>query len=324
MPLNLEPPDPSLEPAVDPAISAGSGIERFFWRHGIFLDLEAEGEDRGKGVGELQDTDGAYEAGDVAELRDGSANNPGEYPVGGHECYPEPFAGFAGEGWSMEELLEDFNVGNFDADVAVERSGDQSSDDIHDVSGGLPVVGGEALHHGVEGVLALVGVDKETEKHVDDVDEDVGAEDSFPEIPGVAHLGKEGDEEHSAAVGVDSLVETVEGTDEARSSTGHSVRWCASISVDGPWPEAGSEGSHGGLKVGRGIGGNSHTNQLSVRALRNGALIAYTMKIMSKLIHTAKFANQPNLCRVRICPMTIPAAIKMTRQTMKQMLPFET
>jgi len=168
--------------------------------HCISLDLEAEGEDGGEGVCELQDADGADEAGDVGELRDGGADDPGDGPVGGDEGDPEPFAGCGGEGWGVEKLLEDFDVGDFDADVAVEGGGDQAGDDVHDVGGGLPVIRGEALHHGVEGILSLVRVDKNTEEEVDDIDEDVGAEDTLPEIPGVAHLSQEGDEKHSTAI----------------------------------------------------------------------------------------------------------------------------
>ena len=93
------------------------------------------------------------------------------------------------------------------------------------------------MHYGVVGELALVRVHEESEEHVDDVDEDVGAEEPFPEIPGVAHLGEEGDEEHGAAVGVDGLVETVEGADEAGPAGCHAVRWCAGVAVNGAGPE---------------------------------------------------------------------------------------
>jgi len=75
-----------------------------------------------------------------------------------------------------------------------------------------------------------------------------------------------------------------------------------------------------------GPGPKDGPNEASVAAKLGAELAAtpITMKRISKLIHTAKFASQPNLWSVRICPMTIPAAMKMTRQAMKQMLPFET
>jgi len=107
--------------------------------------------------------------------------------------------------------LEDFDIGYFYTDVAVEASRDEAGDDVHDVGCCLPVVRGETLHDGVEGVLALITVDENAEEEVHDVDEDVGAEDPFPEVPGVSHLGEEGDEEHGSSVGIDGLVETVQG-----------------------------------------------------------------------------------------------------------------
>jgi len=101
VPLHLEASDPSLNTGVNLVVSAGGGIEVLFGGHGVLLDLEAEGEDGGEGVCELQDTDCAHKAGDVAELRDGGADNPGESPVGRDERYPEPFAGFAGKRWCV-------------------------------------------------------------------------------------------------------------------------------------------------------------------------------------------------------------------------------
>lgn len=141
MPLDLEASDPPLETSINTVVGASRRVEGLLGDHGVLLDLEAEGQDRGEGVRELQDADGAYEAGDVGELRDGGADYPGECPVGGHEGYPEELAGFGGERRGVHELLQDLDVGDFDADVAVETGGDETSHQIHDVGGGLPVVG---------------------------------------------------------------------------------------------------------------------------------------------------------------------------------------
>lgn len=54
----------------------------------VFLDLEAEGEDRGECICELQDADCADEARDVGELRDGGADDPCESPVRRDERHP--------------------------------------------------------------------------------------------------------------------------------------------------------------------------------------------------------------------------------------------
>ena len=61
-------------------------------------------------------------------------------------------------------------------------------------------------------------------------------------------------------------------------------------------------------------------------AARFGGEFAATpmqIKMISRLIQTAKFASQPKRWRVRIWPTTIPAAMKITKQTMKQMVDFE-
>ncbi len=132
----------------------------------------------------------------------------------------------------MEEFLEDFHIGDFDTDVTVQGGGDQAGNDVHDVGGGLPVIRRETLHDGVVGVLALVRVHEDAEEHVDNVDKDVSAENAFPEVPGVSHLGHEGDEEHGAAVGVDGLVETVQGAGEAIAAARCTRGWCTSVSMN--------------------------------------------------------------------------------------------
>lgn len=161
----------------------------------------------------------------------------------------------------MEEFLEDFDVGDFYTDVAVEASCDEAGDDVHDVGCCLPVVRGETLHDGIEGVLALIAVDENAEEEVHDIDENVGAEDPFPEVPGVSHLSEEGDEEHGSSVGIDGLVETVQGADEAGTAGGHSVRRRAGVGVDGSWSEVRSERCLSRGIIGRRIGCNAHGNK---------------------------------------------------------------
>ena len=59
-------------------------------------------------------------------------------------------------------------------------------------------------------VLALVAVEEEAVKHVDDVDEELGAPHSLDEVEWAAHLRHELREQHSSAVRVDGLHETVD------------------------------------------------------------------------------------------------------------------
>jgi hypothetical protein len=59
---------------------------------GVVLHAVADAEERGKGVGELEDAGGADEGGQVADLRDRSCDDPGENPVDWDQGDPEPFA----------------------------------------------------------------------------------------------------------------------------------------------------------------------------------------------------------------------------------------
>lgn len=261
LPLNHKPSHPSLHPRIDLIIRLRDRIKAFLGRHGIFLDLESEGEDSGESVCELQNADRAYKTRDVGELGDGGADYPGDDPVSGYECCPEEFALLGSERRGFEELLEDLDVGDFDADVAVESSGNETSDEVHDVASGLPVVGRETLHNGVVGILALVGVDEDTEEHVQKVDEKIGEEHALPEIPWVTHLCEEGDEDHGASVGVDGLVETIEGAGEAVATGGCSIGRCSGVAVDRARAEIGAEGGFSCFEIGRRVGGNTHHDE---------------------------------------------------------------
>ena len=141
MPLNLKPSNPPLHTRINAVIRACRRIKRLLRHHRIFLDLEAKSKDRRESICELQDAHRADKTRDVGELRDSCADDPGKDPVEGHEANPEELACLGGEGRSAEKLLEDFDVGDFDADVAVERGGDEARHHVHDVAGCLPVVG---------------------------------------------------------------------------------------------------------------------------------------------------------------------------------------
>ena len=239
-PLDLEASHPALEAAVDVVVLLGKGIEDLLRHHGVLLDLEAERQQRGEGVRELQDADGAHEAGDGGELGDGRAHDERDAPVDGHEAHPEQLAARGGERGRVHERLQHLDVHDLDADVAVQRRGDEPRDHVHDVRGRLPGVGRQALHHGVVRVLALVGVDEEAEEHVAHVDEDVGAQQALPEVPRVTHLGHEGDEEHRSAVRVHCLVEAVQRAGEAVPAGRFAVRWCTSVAVNRAFCECGA------------------------------------------------------------------------------------
>jgi len=242
------------------------------------LDPEAEGQDRGHGVGKGQDEEGADEARDVRELGDGGGDDEGEGPVDGHEGGPEELAAPGRQGRGAEQVLQDLNVDDLEADVAVQAGGDEGGEEQDDVAGRLPGVGGEALDDGVVAVLALCGVvsvlvtggdemggtetylvrvDKDAVKHVADVDEELGAEERLPKVVGVAHLAHKGSKDEAAAVRVDGLVQAVERADEAGAAGGEAVGRGASKGADGPLGELVTErGLHCGV-VGLAVGDDS-------------------------------------------------------------------
>lgn len=71
-----------------------------------------------------------------------------------------------------------------------------------DITGCLQRVRPDDVDDVVCRVLAPEGVDEDTEQEVDDADEGLGAEETLPEVHGVAHLSEEIDEEEGTGVGV--------------------------------------------------------------------------------------------------------------------------
>ena len=80
------------------------------------------------------------------------------------------------------------------------------------------------MDRGVVGVLALVGVLEESEKHVDEINENIGADHALPEVPRVAHLSQEVEEEHRSTVSVDDRIDTLERTEETGATRREPVR----------------------------------------------------------------------------------------------------
>jgi hypothetical protein len=104
--------------------------------------------------------------------------------------------------------------------------------DGQNISISLIIVWVDTLDGGVISVLAWVGVLEESEEHVDDIDEYIGAEHALPEVPRVAHLGQEVEEEHGSTVSVDDDIATLVSTEETGATRGESVRWSASEGPD--------------------------------------------------------------------------------------------
>lgn len=104
----------------------------------------------------------------------------------------------------------------------------------------------------------MIRVHEDPEEHVDDVNEYVGAEQPLPEIPGMPHLGEEGDEEDRAAIGVHGLVKTVQGAGETGAAAGEAGGWSAGEGANGTGAEGGAERGGCGDEVWRGVCGDAH------------------------------------------------------------------
>lgn len=83
----------------------------------------------------------------------------------------------------MEEFPEDVGVYDFDADISVETCGDEAGNQGKDVGDSDPVVGIDTLVSWIVRVLALVAIDEGTEEDVAAKDEEVGTNQTFPEVP---------------------------------------------------------------------------------------------------------------------------------------------
>ena len=125
-------------------------VEGLLWEHRIPLDLETELKESWKGVRERKDTNSTYEAGDVRELGNGSSNDERQCPVSRDHDNPEDLAHLEGKRGSTKELLEDVVIDDFDADVTVQSSCNETRDNVADIGGGLVVIWRESLHNWVK------------------------------------------------------------------------------------------------------------------------------------------------------------------------------
>jgi len=123
VPVNLESADPALETGIVAGSNASVGIEALAWQRGVDLASVADVEDGGEGVGEVEDQEGADEAGDAVEVGDGGGDDEGDDPVDGAQGIPEELAFLGGDFGPFEDFLADFDVDGLHADVEVEHCG---------------------------------------------------------------------------------------------------------------------------------------------------------------------------------------------------------
>lgn len=198
-------PSAPLLPRVNAIHGPSSRVKCFLWKHGIFLNFDADVEDSWEGVGELQDAGSRDHGSDSCEFRDSSTDDEGDGPVDGNHADPEHLASLGGEWWTLEQILDDVLVDDFDANVAVQDCSDDTGDKIDDVRDCLPGVNGKTLVGRVVDELSLLRVEDKSEHEVADVDEDLGAELGLDEIKWATHFSHEFTVKHSTTISIDDL-----------------------------------------------------------------------------------------------------------------------
>jgi hypothetical protein len=167
-------PSAPVGPGINPrTASHRDRIILLLGQDGIFLNLDTHVQDGGEGIGKLHDTHGRDHARDVGELRNGRRNDESSRPVDWNHDTPKDLASLVGECRAFEEILNKVLVDDFDTDVPIKASSNDTGDEIEGVGCGLPVVRRESLIGWVEGELSLLGVDDESKDQVAEVDENL-------------------------------------------------------------------------------------------------------------------------------------------------------
>jgi len=122
------PSHPSLDAAVDVGNCSGSGIVSILRKDGVALHSEAQHEEWGECVRELQDGTGSHQNNPGIDLRHRLGNNPGRDPVDGHNDHKDPFALLGFEARPAKKISAHVVVQDFDANVTVHDSSDETAE----------------------------------------------------------------------------------------------------------------------------------------------------------------------------------------------------
>ena len=114
--------------------------EPFAFSLRILLDIIPDREERRKRVRQVQRERGGYDADEAKVVRDGRRDDKGDDPPDRHDGGVEDFAAAVDERRRIEDVHEDVVVEDFDADVAIQSSGDEGGNEGNHVAGCLPAV----------------------------------------------------------------------------------------------------------------------------------------------------------------------------------------
>lgn len=139
----------------------------------------------------MHDADCGDERGNISELGNGGSEDGCERPVERYDDNPDKFSFLTVKFWATEEIFDNVLVDNFDTDVAIQNSGNETTDKQQRVGYCLPGIRGETLVCRVVGELALFGVNDKTKHEVAEKNEDFGYELGLDEVEGSFHFGHE-------------------------------------------------------------------------------------------------------------------------------------
>jgi hypothetical protein len=110
---------PALHAAIMSCRDAGVRVEALTREHSAKLGLEAYIQDRGEGVGEVEDEQRADDAGNTVEVGHCGTDNKCQCPVHRTERPPHVFTPLGADLGEVEDFLEDFDVDGLHANVHI-------------------------------------------------------------------------------------------------------------------------------------------------------------------------------------------------------------
>lgn len=166
-------PSAQIPPAINSVHRTCDRVKALIRMNSIFLHLKSKIENSRKCVSELHDANSTHHGRYICELGNCRGNDKGEGPVDGNHEYPHDLSPLGGELWATEQILDDVLIDDFDTNVAVQSSRDDSTDHIESVGHGLRPVRIEALVGWVVGELALLRVDDQSINKICEEDENL-------------------------------------------------------------------------------------------------------------------------------------------------------
>ena len=139
----------------------------------------------------------------------GRSDNESQCPITCTETGPDHTT-FARENRrSLEDVLDDIDVGHLDSNVTVEGSSDDAGDDVQHVARLKRSASSHTLERNTEHVLSRVGVKEVGVEAVRKIDDQLSDDHALPKVHRTSHFGHELWKDHRSAVGEDHVHDTV-------------------------------------------------------------------------------------------------------------------